>query len=206
MTPIQPASASFLCLKDLACQGDQIRLRVALVMKTNPVVAALSSIALLTTACENLSPGENAAVFGAAAGLATGIPLAVAGVDPAITIPVTAGAAAVAAGAAYVIAKHQATERQRKIAEQRARIYMARLEKQQQAAAQASAKKPKKPRFIAVQTEKTEQNQGKAAVMVFDTQTNEVVGNNVYDMKSTPQVGQTAKFDTYSAQFVGTGN
>lgn len=174
-------------------------------MKIQPVAVALTSLALLTTACENLSPGENAAVFGAAAGLATGIPLAAAGVDPAITIPVTAGAAVVAAGAAYVIAKHQATERQRKIAEQRARLYMARLEKQQQAA-QASAKKPKKPRFIAVQTEKTQQNQGKAAVMVFDTQTNEVVGNNVYDMKSTPQVGQTAKFDTYSAQYVGTGN
>jgi ABC-type oligopeptide transport system ATPase subunit len=115
-----------------------------------------------------------------------------------------AGAVAVAAAGAYIISKHQATERQRKIAEQRARLYLARQEKMQ-ADAQA-AKKTKRPRYLAVQTEKTEQNQGKAAVMVFDTQTNEVVGNNVYDMKSTPQVGQTAKFDTYSAQFVGTGN
>ncbi len=173
-------------------------------MNTHHVAAALTSVALFTTACENLSPGENAGLFGAAAGLATGIPLAVAGVDPSITIPVTAGAVAVAAAGAYIISKNQATERQRKIAEQRARIYLARQEKLQ-ADAQA-AKKSKKPRYIAVQTEKTEQNQGKAAVMVFDTQTNEVVGNNVYDMKSTPQVGQTAKFDTYSAQFVGTGN
>lgn len=174
-------------------------------MKTRQVAAAVTSLALLTTACENLTPGENAGLFGAAAGLATGIPLAVAGVDPAITIPVTAGAVAVAAASAYIISKHQATERQRKIAEQRARLYLARREKQQ-AEQQASAKKAKTPRYIAVQTEKTEQNQGKAAVMVFDTQTNEVVGNNVYDMKSTPQVGQTAKFDTYSAQYVGTGN
>jgi len=174
-------------------------------MNTRYAAAVLTSVALFTSACENLTPGENAGVFGAAAGLATGIPLAVAGVDPAITIPVTAGAVAVAAASAYVISKHQATERQRKIAEQRARLYLARQEKIQ-ADAQASAKKPKRPRFLAVQTEKTDQNQGKAAVMVFDTQTNEVVGNNVYDMKSTPQVGQTAKFDTYSAQFVGTGN
>lgn len=172
-------------------------------MKPRNVAAAVTGLALLTTACENLTPGENAAVFGAAAGLATGIPLAAAGVDPAITIPVTAGAAVVAAGAAYIISKNQATERQRKIAEQRARIYLARRE--QQLASKPSAKASKKPRFIAVQTEKTAQNQGKAAVMVFDTQTNEVVGNNVYDMKSTPQVGQTAKFDTYSAQYVGTG-
>lgn len=161
-------------------------------------------VALLTTACENLTPGENAGVFGAAAGLATGIPLAAAGVDPAITIPVTAGAVAVAAAGAYIISKQQATERQRKVAEQRAKLYMARLEKQQQE--QAAAKKAKKPRYIAVQTEKTDKTQGKAAVMVFDTQSNEVVGNSVYDMKSTPQVGETTKFDTYTAQYVGTGN
>lgn len=161
-------------------------------------------VALLTTACQNLTPGENAGVFGAAAGLATGIPLAAAGVDPAITIPVTAGAVAVAAAGAYIISKEQATERQRKVAEQRARLYMARLEKQQQE--QAAAKKAKKPRYIAVQTEKTEKTQGKAAVMVFDTQSNQIVGNSVYDMKSTPQVGETTKFDTYTAQYVGSGS
>lgn len=174
-------------------------------MRTRPLAAAVTGVALFTTACENLTPGENAGLFGAAAGLATGIPLAVAGVDPSITIPVTAGAVAVAAASAYIISKQQATERQRKIAEQRARLYMARRE--QQLAAQPAAKKKAKPsRFIAVQTEKSEQSQGKASVMVFDTQTNEVVGNNVYDLKSAPQVGQTAKFDTYSAQYVGTGN
>ena len=168
------------------------------------LAAAVTGVALFTTACENLTPGENAGVFGAAAGLATGIPLAAAGVDPAITIPVTAGAVAVAAVTAYVISKQQATERQRKIAEQRARLFMARREKQ--LASQPAAKKAKPARFIAVQTEKTEKSQGKASVMVFDTKTNEVVGNNVYDLKTAPQVGQTAKFDTYSAQYVGAGN
>lgn len=174
-------------------------------MRMRQVASAVTGLALFTTACENLTPGENAGVFGAAAGLCTAIPLAAAGVDPSITIPVTAGAVALAAAGAYIISKEQATIRQRKIAEQRARLYMARVEKEQASAKTASGK-PKKSRYIAVQTEKTEKTQGKAAVMVFDTQTNEVVGNNVYDMKSTPQVGQTAKFDTYSAQYVGTGN
>ncbi len=175
-------------------------------MKTRLLVVSVTSLALFTSACENLTPGENAGLFGAAAGLAVGIPLAVSGVDPAVTIPVTAGAVALAAAGSYIIAKHQATERQRKIAEQRARIYMARLQEQQEAAAAAGQKKAKKPRYIAVQTEKTKQNQGQAAVMVFDTQSNQIVGNNVYDLKSSPQVGQTAKFDTYSAQYVGAGN
>lgn len=69
---------------------------------------------IFTSACENLTPGENAAVFGTAAGLATGIPLVASGVNPNIAIPMTAGAVAAAAVGAYIIAKHQATERQRK--------------------------------------------------------------------------------------------
>jgi len=170
--------------------------------------AAVLSLAIFTSACENLSPGENAGLFGAAAGLATGIPLAVAGVDPAITIPVTIGAAALAAGAAYVVAKHQASERQRKIAEQRARLYLAQQkEKEAQAVQTASkAKAKKKNRYIAVKTVKEPNNQGKEQVMIFDTQSNQVVGNSVYDLKAAPKVGQTSKFDTYTAEYVGSGS
>ena len=36
--------------------------------------------------------------------------------------------------------------------------------------------------------------------MIYDTQSNEIVGNNVYDLKATPKVGQTSKFDTYTAE------
>jgi hypothetical protein len=172
--------------------------------------AAIVVVGILTSACENLTPGENAAVFGTAAGLATGIPLVASGVNPNIAIPVTAGAVAVAAVSAYVIAKHQATERQRKIAEQRARLYMARQEAARQAAAaqppSAARKKPSKPRYIAVKTVKEENSKGKDQVMIFDTQSNEIVGNNVYDLKAAPQVGQTGKFDTYTAEYVGTGS
>jgi hypothetical protein len=42
--------------------------------------------------------------------------------------------------------------------------------------------------------------------MIWDTQSQEVVGNNVYDVKSPPPVGSTAKFDTYSAEYVGSGS
>jgi hypothetical protein len=36
--------------------------------------------------------------------------------------------------------------------------------------------------------------------MIWDTQSQEVVGNNVYDVRRPPPVGSTAKFDTYSAE------
>jgi hypothetical protein len=169
--------------------------------------AAVLSLAVFTSACENLSPGENAAVFGTAAGLATAIPLAAAGVDSSITVPVSLGAAALAAGGAYVIAKQQASERQRKIAEQRAKLYLAEQRAKEKKAAQtASASKKKKARYIAVKTVKEENSKGASQVMIFDTKTNQVVGNNVYDLKSSPKVGQTSKFDTYTAEYVGTGS
>jgi hypothetical protein len=173
--------------------------------------AAILSLAVFTSACENLSPGENAAFFGTAAGLATAIPLAASGVDSRITVPVSLGAAALAAGGAYIIAKQQASERQRKIAEQRARLYLAQQQAQEKKAAQTadaspSKKKKKSARYIAVQTVKEQNNQGASQVMIFDTQTNQVVGNNVYDLKSSPKIGQTSKFDTYTAEYVGTGS
>jgi len=68
------------------------------------------------------------------------------------------------------------------------------------------AKPPKETRYIAVKTEKESFNKGQSAVMIYDTQSNQIVGNNVYDLKSTPKVGQTSKFDTYTAEYVGTGS
>ena len=140
------------------------------------VTASVAALATVTSACQYLSPGENAAVFGTVAGLAVGIPLAAAGVNPNVVIPVTAGAVALAAGGAYIIAKHQATERQRKIAEQRARLYMAKRAEEEKKAAQvaaasssSSSKKqtaPQKSRYIAVTTEKEDFNTGQSAVMI----------------------------------------
>lgn len=132
------------------------------------------------------------------------------------------------AGAGIVIlAKHKATEHQRQIAEARAKKVIAKLKKQQaQAQAAAKEKKPKTdapakkstakaeppakklPRYIAVDTAKDERTspQAEKAVVIFDTETQEIVGNNVYDVKSTPPVGGTAKFETYTAEYVGNGS
>lgn len=181
------------------------------------ITASVVSLAVFTSACENLTPGENAAMFGGVTALAVGIPLACAGVNPNIVIPVTAGAAALAAGAAYVVAKHQATERQRQVAEQRARLYMAQRAEANRLAAKSShasgtvAKKTTKPasepRYIAINTEKSgaAPSASGPSVMVFDTHSSQIVGNNVYDLKSQPKAGQTAKFDTYTTQYVGNG-
>lgn len=138
-----------------------------------------------------------------------------------------------------VIQKYQATEHQRRVAQERARTAVKRIQVQQDRAAAAASKagkktagtppsggggiamkakevdvtriepKPRKklPRYIAVDTPKDERTSPQAAraVMIFDTQTQEIVGNNVYDVRSTPPLGGTARFETFTAEYVGTG-
>ena len=110
--------------------------------------------------------------------------------------------AAVIAITIYSIAHYQATEHQRQIAEARARQSYARMSAQRKANMKA-----KKVRYIAVDTEKGQKTSPKAkkTVMIYDTQTQKVATNVAYDVEKTPSVGQTAKIDNYSAEYVGAG-
>jgi hypothetical protein len=81
------------------------------------------------------------------------------------------------------------------------------IEARKMKSSQSEPRARKIPRYIAVDTTKDERTVPQAAksVVIFDTETQEVVGNNVYDVKSTPPVGGTAKFETYTAEYVGAG-
>jgi hypothetical protein len=136
------------------------------------------------------------------------------------TSPEAEGTGIMGAGlvrAVVIIAKYQATERQRRIADQRARFAYARLA--QRAAEPQSRETPtsgrktaqkksatkKLPRYIAVDTEPDARSKGKKSIMLWDTQVQEVVGNNVYDVETPPPALKSARFDTYSAEYVGSG-
>ena len=110
--------------------------------------------------------------------------------------------AAIVATVIYAIAQHEASERQRQIAEQRARQSYARMSTQRRASMKA-----KKVRYLAVDTERGQKSSPKAkkTVMVYDTQTQKVASNVAYDVEKTPSVGSTAKIDNYSAEYVGSG-
>ena len=74
-------------------------------------------------------------------------------------------------------------------------------------AEEKKALKKKLPRYIAVETptDKHSAPGTKKDVMIWDTQNESLVGNNVYDVQSTPTLGAMTKFETYSAQYVGNG-
>jgi hypothetical protein len=106
------------------------------------------------------------------------------------------------AGAATVmtiVAVHEATERQRQVAEEQGRFAY------QQLIAQHNIRGLKESRYIAVATVREPGSKGAKSLMIFDTQTDQVVGNHAYDVKTEPKTGQVGKFETYSAEYVGTG-
>ncbi len=149
---------------------------------------------MLFTGCAGMTPGESGATTGILAGTAAGLIGSAAGLKPGQAAALGAGVGLAAGAIAYVIAKHQADERQRQIAEANAR----------RAYAQRSAElKRKNVRYIAVKTSRNQQSTGAASVMVWDTQSQKLVGDSVYDVKQTPASGSTAKFDSYNATYVG---
>jgi hypothetical protein len=56
-----------------------------------------------------------------------------------------------------------------------------------------------------VNVEKNEQTSPKAkkVVMVWDIQTESLVGNTVYDLPDPPAIGNSVVFTTFSAEYVG---
>ncbi len=181
------------------------------------IVAITTAAALGVSGCEQLSPGGNAAAFGGGAALLAGGLARAAGMSGTQSMLIGAAAGAAVALTAYVIAKHQATERQHQVAQARARIAAAHIAARrhvqhgsvaQSGGSSRSGSTQRLPRYIAVDTEKDQHTSPKAqkSVMIYDTESQEIVGNNVYDVGKTPQVGSTAKFDTYSAEYVGTGS
>lgn len=137
------------------------------------------------------------------------------------TSPEAEGTGIMGAGlvrAVVIIAKYQATERQRRIADQRARVAYAKLAQRAGqsesrktptgAASNTAERKParkKLPRYLAVDTEPDARSKGSRSIMLWDTQVQEVVGNNVYDVETAPPPLKSAQFETYSAEYVGSG-
>jgi hypothetical protein len=125
--------------------------------------------------------------------------------------------------------RHEASEYQRKVAEANARKYMAAHVKVKEEKTTSTSKpgktggttsktdkpeskekhaaKTKLPRYVAVDTvtDKRSAPGTKKDVMIWDTQSETLVGNSVYDVQNVPTLGSTAKFETYSAQYVGDG-
>lgn len=96
----------------------------------------------------------------------------------------------------YWVAKYQATLEQRQVAEATAKKIVRKMAKKTGGR--------KAPRYIAVKTRSDSRAKTTTSVMLFDTVSEEIVGNDVYDLSSAPSTGTTVKFEVSSAVYVGT--
>ena len=123
------------------------------------------------------------------------------------------------------ITGYEATENQRKVAEASAHAYMAAQGKAPStkpgrtgSPATKTAKKDEPqdthavhaktlPRYVAVDTARDKRADpiAKKVVMIWDTQSQTLVGNTIYDVANIPRVGSTAIFEGNSAEYVDGG-
>ncbi|MFY9986261.1 MAG: hypothetical protein WAM44_19895 [Chthoniobacterales bacterium] len=148
------------------------------------------------TSCENMSPETTGVIAGVTSGALAGGIAKASGASNAQAVAIGMGTGAAVGAIAYVIAKHEATERQRRIAEERARLAYEKMSAERKA-------RVHKQRYIAVSTVQEKDDKGAKSVMIYDTESKQVIGNSVYDVKSAPKDGQVQKYDSYSAEYVG---
>src|SRR5467141_636550 len=87
-------------------------------LKTSALLAAAS---ILATSCADMTPLQNAALFGGAGGTAAGGIARASGASTGESVAIGVATGAAIAAVTYIIAKHEATERQHRIAAERAR-------------------------------------------------------------------------------------
>lgn len=143
-----------------------------------------------------MSPETTGVIAGVTSGALAGGIAKASGASNAQAVAIGMGTGAAVGAIAYVIAKHEATERQRRIAEERARLAYEKMSAERKA-------RVHKQRYIAVSTVQEKDDKGAKSVMIYDTESKQVIGNSVYDVKSAPKDGQVQKYDSYSAEYVG---
>lgn len=169
-------------------------------------VAAVTAASLALAGCTQLSPSEPGPFSGASGAQAASQITRATNSTTGESLATGASANVAAFATMAIIAKHQATEKQRQVVIKRAKATVARLTEQAKRP-EAPAKAKKVPRYIAVDTvrEKNTAPQAQKVVAVWDTVTQEIVGNNVYDVGNPPAVGALSRFETYTAEYVGAG-
>ena len=92
----------------------------------------------------------------------------------------------------YWVAKYEATPVQREVAAENGRAIVKKM-----------AKRRTKPssRYIAVNTQRDARAKTSTNVMIFDTQSESIIGSSVYDLNERPPTGQAVRFETFSASY-----
>lgn len=103
----------------------------------------------------------------------------------------------------YYLQKYGASAAQRQQAVDEARRYLMRQKPSPESRRPTSENRAKTSQFIAVPVERSARSLGRVDVMLFDTKSRQLVGNEVYDLKAIPPAQTDLNFETHTAQYVG---
>jgi len=160
---------------------------------TRKCIGLLSIATMSMTGCETMSPGASGALVGGLTGVAAGVIAKKAGASSSDARLIGVAAGVTTAVIVYAYQKRRATEREQAVVRQRAAEYQQRVASRSRPAA--------KSRYVAVPAEQGASKSG--TVMIFDTKTEKVVGNQAYELEKTPKKGEVVKLDTINAEYVG---
>ena len=94
----------------------------------------------------------------------------------------------------YWVAKYAATPVQREVAAENGRVVVQKM---------AMSHTKAKSRYLAVTTRRDARAKTSTNVMIFDTQSESIIGSSVYDLNERPPAGQAVRFETFSASYFG---
>lgn len=104
----------------------------------------------------------------------------------------------------YYLQKYGASAAQKQQAVDAAQRYLLRQTGTSARPTTQSARAKPVSRYIAIPVTQSTRSKGNLDVMLFDTQSRQLVGDEVYDLRSAPPHETEIKFDTYTVQYIGT--
>lgn len=169
-------------------------------MKLSPRISVLLGLfsLLLLSSCARMGIWQKSAMIVGTAGTAGTVMLYNNYASAASSLASGVGVGALGGATSMVVDAAEATPSQINAAEAAGRRYLEALD----AAKSGLHKKPGK-NLVALAVPRKDKSRGQASIMIYDTQKRRLQSSKVYDLRATPKQGDTFRFETFEAEFVG---
>ena len=161
------------------------------------VLLGLFSLLLLSS-CARMGIWQKSAMIVGTAGTAGTVMLYNNYASAASSLASGVGVGALGGATSMVVDAAEATPSQINAAEAAGRRYLEALD-----AAKAGLHKKPGKNLVALAVPRKDKSRGQASIMIYDTQKRRLQRAKVYDLRATPKQGDTFRFETFEAEFVG---
>lgn len=161
------------------------------------VLLGLFSLLLLSS-CARMGIWQKSAMIVGTAGTAGTVMLYNNYASAASSLASGVGVGALGGATSMVVDAAEATPSQINAAEAAGKRYLEALD-----ASKAGLHKKPGKNLVALAVPRKDKSRGQASIMIYDTQKRRLQSSKVYDLRATPKQGDTFRFETFEAEFVG---